>query len=106
MRILLDACVPRRLRQSLSAHEDRTAPEMGWGDLNNGALLDAMGGQFDALITVDKQLPQQQHIKDRTFGVVVLRARSNRLSDLLPLVPSLLAALSTFERGVVNEVAG
>jgi hypothetical protein len=48
---------------------------MGWGDLNNGALLDAMAGQFDALVTVDKRLPQQQSIKDRAFGVVVLRTR-------------------------------
>jgi hypothetical protein len=79
---------------------------MGWGDLNNGALLDAMADKFDALITVDKRLPQQQHIKDRPFGVVVLRVRSNRLSDLLPLVPALLAALSSLEPGVVNEVAG
>jgi hypothetical protein len=79
---------------------------MGWGDLNNGALLDAIADKFDALITVDKRLSQQQHIKDRLFGVVVLRVRSNRLSDLLPLVPALLAALSSLEPGVVNEVAG
>jgi len=106
MRILLDACVPRRLRDSLSGHEVRTAPEMGWGDLDNGALLDAMAGHFDVLVTVDKRLPQQQNIKDRPFGVVVLRAKSNRLSDLLPLVPGLVAALSRLESGVVNEVVG
>jgi hypothetical protein len=106
MRILLDACVPRSLRDSLSGHEVRTAPEMGWGDLDNGALLDAVAGDFDALVTVDKRLPQQQNIKDRPFGVVVLRARSNRLSDLLPLVPSLRTALSTLKPGVINEVAG
>ena len=106
MRILLDACVPRSLRNSLSGHEVRTAPEMGWGNLDNGALLDAMAGDFDALVTVDKRLPQQQNFSDRPFGVIVLRARSNRLSDLLPLVPALLGALSTLEPGIVNEVAG
>ena len=106
MKILLDACVPRRLRDRLSGHEVRTAPDMGWGDLNNGALLDAMAGQFDALVTVDKRLPEQQHVKDRPFGVVVLRAKSNRLSDLLPLVPALLAALCKLKPGMVNEVAG
>ena len=106
MRVLLDGCVPKGLRKSLSGHQVRTAPEMGWGDLDNGELLDAMEGSFDALVTVDKGLPQQQHIKDRSLGVVVLRARSNRLSDLLPLVPDLLAALSTLEAGGVKEVAG
>jgi len=79
---------------------------MGWGDLDNGALLDAMAGDFDALVTVDKRLPEQQSIKDRPFGVVVSRARSNRLADLLPLVPGLRAALSTLGPGVVDEVAG
>jgi hypothetical protein len=82
MRILLDACVPRRLRDSLTGHEVRTAPEMGWGDLNNGALLDAMAGKFDALVTVDN------------------------LSDLLPLVPALLSALADLKPGVVDEIAG
>lgn len=106
MRVLLDGCVPGGLRGSLPGHEVRTAPEMGWGDLDNGGLLDAMKGLFDALVTVDKRLPQQQHIKDRPLGVVVLRAKSNRLSDLLPLVPDLLAALSTLEAGAVKEVAG
>jgi len=106
MRVLLDACVPKGLRRSLPGHEGRTASEMGWGDLDNGDLLDAMKDLFDALVTVDKRLPQQQHIKDRPLGVVVLRAKSHRLSDLLPLVPELLAALSTLNAGAVTEVAG
>jgi len=106
MRVLLDACVPNGLRKSLPDHEVRTGPEMGWGDLDNGELLDAMNGLFDALVTVDKRLPQEQQITGRALGVVVLRAKSNRLSDLLPLVPALLAALSTLEVGAVREVAG
>ena len=72
MRVLLDACVPKGLRRSLSGHEVRTAPEMGWGDLDNGDLLDAMKGIFDVLVTVDRRLPQQRRIEDRPLGVVVL----------------------------------
>ena len=106
MRVLLDACVPKGLRKSLLGHEARKAPEMGWDDLDNGELLDAMNGLFDAPVTVDKRLQQQQHITDRALGVVVLRAKSNHLSDLLPLVPELLAALSTLEVGAVKELAG
>lgn len=85
-------------------HEVRTAPEMGWGDLDNGDLLDAMEGRFDALVTVDKRLPRQQDLKGRSFGVVVLRARSNRLADLLPLVPALLQALGALKPGGIREV--
>jgi len=79
---------------------------MGWGDLDNGDLLDAMEGHFDALVTVDRRLPQQQHIEGRPFRVVVLRAKSNRLADLVPLVDDLLAALSKLDAGGVKEVAG
>jgi hypothetical protein len=104
MRVLLDACVPKGLRKNLPDHEVRTAPEMNWGDLDNGDLLDAMEGLFDALITVDKRLPQEQHINDRPLGRVVLRAKSNRLADLLPLVPDLLYALSSLKVGEVQEV--
>ena len=88
----------------MPGHDVRAAPEMGWGDLDNGDLLDAMEGLFEALVTVDRRLPQEQHIKDRTFGVVVLRARSNRLADLLPLVPDLLASLETLVAGAVKEL--
>jgi hypothetical protein len=106
MRVLLDACVPRGLGRSLVGHEVRTAHEMGWGDLDNGNLLDTMQDLFDALVTVDKRLSRQQHIENRPLGVAVLRAKSNRLADLLPLVPDLLAALSVLKPGTVREVAG
>jgi hypothetical protein len=58
VRVLLDACVPKGLRGRLSGHDVRTAPEMGWGDLDNGDLLAAMEGSFDALVTVDRRLPR------------------------------------------------
>jgi hypothetical protein len=79
---------------------------MGWGDLDNGDLLDAMQDHFDALVTVDKRLPRQQHIEGRPLGVAVLRAKSNRLADLLPLVPELLAVLADLKPGTVREIAG
>jgi hypothetical protein len=77
---------------------------MGRGDLDNGRLLDAMEGSFDTLVTVDRRLPRQQRVAGRTFGIVVLRARSNRLADLLPLVPELLAELGTLAAGEVRVV--
>lgn len=106
MRILLDACVPRRLANELPGHEVRTVPEMGWADLNDGPLLDAMAGRFDVLVTVDKNLPKQQRVQTRPFGVVVLRARTNRPADLLPLVPALRGAVEELHPGEVRELAG
>jgi predicted nuclease of predicted toxin-antitoxin system len=106
MRILLDACVPRRLGNELPGHEVRTVPEMGWADLDDGPLLDAMAGLFDALVTVDKNLPKQQRVQNRLFGIVVLRAKTNRLADLLPLVAALRAALEELRPGEVRELTG
>jgi predicted nuclease of predicted toxin-antitoxin system len=105
VRILLDACVPKRLAKELSAHEVRTAPEMGWGNLDDGPLLDAMSGRFDALITVDGSLANQQRLDNRPFAVVILRAKTNRLADLLPLVPTLLRAIENLRPGQVRELA-
>jgi hypothetical protein len=104
VRVLLDSCVPKGLLRSLAGHEVRTAPGMGGGDLDNGDLLDAMEGHFDALLIVDRRLPLQQHIRGRSFGIVVLRTKSNRLADLVPLVPALLAALGVLRPGEVREI--
>lgn len=106
MRVLLDACVPHRLGRELLGHEVRTAPEMGWADLDDGPLLDAMAEHFDVLVTVDKSLPKQQRLSDRPLGVIVLRAKTNRFSDLLPLVQALRVALNEVRSGQVREVAG
>jgi len=79
---------------------------MGWGNLDDGPLLDAMGNRFDALVTVDKGLAKQQNINARPFGLVVLRAKTNRLADLLPLVPQLRRTLETLRPGEIHELAG
>ena len=105
MRILLDGCVPKRLGNQLSGHEVRTAPEMGWGNLDDGPLLNVMAGRFDVLVTVDKSLPKQQRLDDRPFAVIVLRAKTNRLTDLLPIIPALRSVIEELGPGQVRELA-
>lgn len=106
MRVLLDGCVPSRLANELPGHEVRTAPEMGWADLDDGPLLDAMAERFDVLVTVDKSLPKQQRVSDRPLAIVVLRAKTNRLVELLPLVSRLRAMLENASPGQVYEISG
>ena len=79
---------------------------MGWGDLDDGPLLDAMAQHFDVLVSVDKGLPNQQNLAKRPFGVVILRAKTNRLADLRPLVPGLRLAITELRPGEVREVGG
>ena len=87
MRILLDVCVPKALRRSLIGHDVSTAGEIGWNRLPDGKLLENIAHTFDVLLSIDKSIPFQQWLDHRPFAVVVLRARTNRLVDLLPLVP-------------------
>ena len=56
------------------------------------------------LVTVDKSMPFQQRLGTRPFAVIVLRARTNRLADLLPLVPALLKALDGIKPGEAREI--
>ena len=73
MRILLDECVPRRLRQQLSDHDVRTVAEVGWAGRKNGELLQLMSGQgFEVLLTVDQSIRHQQNLRARRISLVVL----------------------------------
>lgn len=103
MRILLDECVPARLRRNLPGNDVQTVPQAGWAGINNGKLLQliAQSGKFDLFLTVDKNLPQQQKIKYLTFAVVVLRSKSNRLDDVVPFVSEFLRRLPEFQPGHV-----
>ena len=89
MRLLLDESVPAKLRRALPGHAVRTAVEMGWSGVKNGKLLALASAEFDAFITVDKNLPFQQNLKTLPVAILVLDAVSNELPYLLPLVPEL-----------------
>jgi hypothetical protein len=104
VRLLLDACIPRKLKYSLAGHDVWTARERRWNGLQDGPLLDAIAGEIDVLITADKGLRYQQRLQGRSFAVIVLRARTNRLDSLQPLVPALLQILSEVKPGEVREI--
>lgn len=103
MRILLDECMPARLRRNLSGHEVQTVPQAGWASIKNGKLLRmiADSGKFDVFLTVDKNLPHQQKIEKLPFAVIVLRSKSNRLADVIPFAPEILRRLPEFQPGKV-----
>ena len=56
MRVLLDECVPKRLRQELTGHDVSTVPDMGWAGIKNGELLALAGAQFECFLTVDANI--------------------------------------------------
>jgi hypothetical protein len=107
MRVLLDENVPRKLKYRFAPeHDVVTVTEHSWSGLLNGALLQAADAAFDALITLDRGLAFQQDLSGLTIRVVVVRAVSNKYEDLLPLVPSVQAALDRLGPGSLAYVAG
>ncbi len=93
MRIFLDECIDWRLARDIVGHDVKTARQMGWTTIENGALLSLASEHFEVFVTVDRNLSFQQNLDSFSIAVIVLRAKTNRLADLRPLVPSLLAAI-------------
>ena len=87
MRLLLDECVPKRLKRELHGYETKTVQDMGWTGIKNGALLRLADGQFDALLTVDQGIEYQQNLSGLRISVVIMMAPSNDVDDLHPLLP-------------------
>jgi hypothetical protein len=107
MKVLLDECIPRKLKSALASHECKTVPEAGLAGRKNGVLLSlAEGAGFDVFLTMDKGLQYQQNLADRSIAIVILRSRSNRLQDLLPHMEACLLAMSSIQRGEVIRVGG
>lgn len=106
MRLLLDECVPKRLRRELGGQDVRTVFEAGWAGVKNGALLRVADGLFDVLLTVDQGIEHQQNLTGLRIGVVVMVAPSNDIDDLRPLVPLVVEALERIQPGQIIRVGG
>ena len=107
MRILFDECVDERLRHFFQEHDSHTARHAGFAGLKNGALLlAAEAASFDVIVTVDQNIPDQQSLVHRRISLLILCGRTNRLSDLKPLVPAALDALASINPGQVATIRG
>lgn len=105
MNILLDECLPRRLKFHIGDHIVQTVPEMGWAGTKNGALLRLAEGAFDVFVTADQNMQYQQNLRSNILGIIVLVAPNNRLETLTPLVPKLMSTLSSIQPGKVVHIS-
>lgn len=74
MRILLDENLPRKLAGYLTGHECRTVVECGWSGKKN-----------------------EQDLSTKRIAGLILRARSNRIQDLILVIPECLTALASIQ---------
>jgi predicted nuclease of predicted toxin-antitoxin system len=87
MRILIDECLPKKLKLELSDHFVQTVPEAGWAAKQNGELLRLAEKEFDVLLTNDRNIEHQQNLKQFDLAFIVLAAPINDINDLKPLIP-------------------
>ena len=104
MNILFDECVPARFARSLSGHSLTTVQRRGWAGITNGDLLARAEKEFDAFITVDRKLSVQQDLRKFRIPVLLIRSRTNRLDDILPLAAELLEKLPRASAGVLTMI--
>lgn len=104
MRILLDENIPVDFAAELRGHDVSTVIELGWSGVLNGELMRRAREYCDVFITLDRNIEFQQNISVLPFGVIVVRAVSNRMVHLRPLAAEILLAISAAKPGQLQEV--
>jgi hypothetical protein len=102
--VLLDESVPRLIKIRLPQFAIKTMQEMGWTGIKNGDLIKHADDQFDAFITADKNLRYQQNLAERKLAVILLP--TNRVPDVIALLPAIELSLKTAKPGAFVEIPG
>jgi len=102
--VFLDECIDWRLARDIVGHDVKTARQMGWTTIQNGALLTLASQHFDVFVTLDRNLSFQQNLDSFSISVVVLNAKTSRLPDLKLLIPNLLVAIESAQSGAAKFI--
>jgi predicted nuclease of predicted toxin-antitoxin system len=101
VRILLDECVPARLRRAFPGHAVKTVTECGWRSGKDFALLAFAEKTFDVFVTVDRRLPRENDISRYRLGFVIANVPNNRLEAFEPIFEHLKLAAESVKPGEI-----
>jgi predicted nuclease of predicted toxin-antitoxin system len=106
MRILLDECVPRRIKFLFAAQgmTCETVREAGWSGKENRELLSLAEQRYEVLVTIDRNIRHQQNLAGRKISILIIRTVSNDYEDIQHLVPAAVDALKSIRPGQFVEV--
>ncbi|HXA84545.1 MAG TPA: DUF5615 family PIN-like protein [Candidatus Dormibacteraeota bacterium] len=106
MKLLFDECVSRLFKAGFTTHghECFTVPEVGLAGRKNGELLTLAEGKFDVFVTIDKNIRYQQNLSGRKIAVLIVRARSSEIDDLLRELPACIVALQSIGPGQLVQI--
>ena len=103
MLVLFDNGTPRGLARHLAGHTVEEARALGWEEFENGELIRvAEQAGFDAMVTTDRNIRNQQNLKDRKLALVVLEHSQWPMVRLV--AETIAAAVNTAEPGSYVEV--
>ena len=99
MKILLDECVTKKLKNFLTEFQVFTVTEMGWSGTKNGKLMTLCEeNQFDVLLTIDKNLMFQQNLEKYNVTIAVLNCKTSKIEDLKNYIESFKSQITLFEK--------
>ena len=99
MKILLDECVTKRLKEHLEAFEVFTVRELNLSGIKNGKLLTyCVENKFDLLLTIDKNLMFQQNFDQYPITIVILNCQTSKIEELVTFLPSFISQVDKFKR--------
>ncbi|MDZ7289527.1 MAG: hypothetical protein ONB44_21415 [candidate division KSB1 bacterium] len=105
MKVLLDECLPKRLKRELPGHDVTRVQEMGWSGIRNSALIGLIqAANFDVFVTIDANLEYQQNLRTINFAIIVLGAPDNTFDTLRPLMPEVMEALKTIKAAEIIHI--
>ncbi len=104
MKVLLDECLPKKLKREVAADLVKTVPEVGWASKKNGELLRLAEQDFDVLLTNDQNMEHQQNLQNFALAFVVLVAPTNDIADLKPLMAAANEALKIIKAGEIQYI--
>lgn len=105
MKLLLDECLPIRLRTHITGHDVYTVSYMGWIGIRNGNLLAlAAADGFEAILTTDQGMEHEQNVSALPLAIMILHSNSNAITALTPLVPKVLAALANLQSKAITHI--
>ncbi len=100
MKILLDECVTKKVKELLLGHTVFTIGQMDWQGLKNGMLIKQAEQQnFDILLTIDKNISYQQNTSKYNISIVVLNCNNSTIESIKDYIPNFLEQANSFEKG-------
>ena len=106
MKILLDECVPRKIKFLFAAEGIfcETVRDAGWSGKENGELLSLAEQQYQVLVTIDKNIKHQLNLAGRKISILIIRTISNDYEDIRHFIPAALDALKSIRPGQFVEI--